>query len=76
MTITSTPAIRFLLFASWIQLIGASSASFFSVKGLKTLSNSDSVFDVEGVGPLDGDVMVDEAFAFPKKVAFFDRAFS
>ena len=76
MTITSISAFRFLRFASWIQLIGARSASFLSVKGLKTLLNSDSVFDVEGVGPLDGDVVVDEAFVFPKKLAIIDRAFS
>jgi len=42
--------------------------------GLKTLSKSDSVFDVEGVGPLDG--VVDEAFGFPKKLAIIDLAFS
>ena len=50
--------------------------SFLSVKGLETLSNSDSVLNIEGVGVLDGDAVVDEAFAFPKRLAIIDRAFS
>jgi len=73
MTITSTSAFRFLRFGSWNQLVGASSAPFLSVKGLNTLSKSDSVFEV---GPLEGDVVADEAFGLPKKLAIIDLAFS
>ncbi len=76
MTITSASVNRFLLFASRIQFVGASSASFLDVNGLNTLSNSDSVSDAEGPGPLDEEVAADEGLGFPKKLAIIDLAFS
>lgn len=76
MTITSTSANRFLLFASWNQFVGASSTSFLSVNGLNTLSNSDSVVEAEGAKTLDEDAEVVDGLGFPKKLAIIDLAFS
>lgn len=76
MTITSASANCFLLFASWNQFVGASSASFLSVNGLNTLSNSDCVADAAEGGTSDEDAEVVEVLGFPKKLAIIDLAFS